>query len=85
MSPRRLLHRLSTSQANVRFADLLRLARALGFAHDRTVGSHQIWIHSNRREAQLNLQPDHGQAKPYQVKQLLKLIEEYNLTLDEDS
>jgi hypothetical protein len=36
------------------------------------------------RQAQLNLQPDKsGQAKPYQVKQLLLLVEDYNLSLDE--
>jgi hypothetical protein len=32
----------------------------------------------------LNLQRDGGQAKPYQVRQLLKYIEEYNLTIDGD-
>ena len=31
----------------------------------------------------LNLQSDRGQAKPYQVKQLLRLVEEYDLRLDE--
>lgn len=82
MNSRRLLARLSASQTNVRFSDLVRLCVALGFVHDRTSGSHQVFIHRIHRGAQLNLQPDRGQAKPYQVKQLLKLVEEYNLTLD---
>ncbi len=29
----------------------------------------------------LNLQDREGQAKPYQIRQLLALVEEYNLTL----
>jgi hypothetical protein len=84
MNPRRLLARLSSSQTNVRFSDLTRLCVAFGFEHDRTSGSHQVFIHRMHRDAQLNLQPDRGQAKPYQVKQLLKLVEEYNLNLDEE-
>lgn len=83
MNPRKLLARISASQTNVWFGDLVRLAVALGFVHDRTRGSHQIYIHAKIPQAQLNLQPDGGQAKPYQVKQLLKLVEEYNLQLDE--
>jgi hypothetical protein len=84
MNPRRLLQRLTTTQANIRFGDLVRLAHALGFLHDRTSGSHRVFIHGVHKAAQLNLQPDKGQAKPYQVKQLLKLVEEYNLHIDEE-
>jgi hypothetical protein len=32
----------------------------------------------------LNLQTVHGKAKPYQVSQLLKLVERYNLQLGDD-
>ena len=84
MNARKLLKRLSSSQTNVRFADLMRLAIALGFMHDRTAGSHHILIHRQHQDAQLNLQPERGQAKPYQVRQLLRLVEEYNLSLDEN-
>lgn len=84
MRPRKLLQRLSTSTANVRFSDLQRLVLALGFIHDRTVGSHRVYLHPKHPGApQLNLQPDGHDAKPYQIKQLLKLVEEYNLQLDE--
>ena len=81
MNPRKLLKRLEQSQSNVRFDDLVRLALAIGFEHDRTSGSHRIFIHSKHREAQLNLQPDKGMAKPYQVRQFLKVVEGYNLGL----
>jgi len=32
---------------------------------------------------QINIQNVQGQAKPYQVRQFLKLIERYNLTMEE--
>ncbi len=76
---------LQFSQANVRLADLERLAVALGFVLDPTSGSHRIYIHPVHTEAQLNLQPDkNGQAKPYQVKQLLYLVDAYNLSITDD-
>jgi len=84
VNPRKLFHRIATSQTNVRFGDLVRLTEALGFLHDRTTGSHHVFIHRQHTTAQLNLQPDGSQAKPYQVRQLVKLIEEYNLTLDRE-
>ncbi len=31
----------------------------------------------------LNLQPEDGQAKPYQIRQLLKLVEEHELSLED--
>jgi hypothetical protein len=31
----------------------------------------------------MNLQPMRGQAKPYQVRQLLKLVERYDLKLED--
>lgn len=83
MKPNKLLKRLATTQSNIRFSDLTRLAESLGFELDRTAGSHRIYIHKKHRAAQLNLQPDKGQAKPYQIKQLLRLVEEYNLSIDE--
>lgn len=66
---------------NLRFADLLRLAEAFGFELRRQRGSHHILLHPAVPEA-LNLQPDKGgQAKPYQVRQLVDLVETHGLTL----
>ena len=80
MKPRKLLRRIATAQQNVRFSDVLNLARALGFRLARVEGSHHILIHPSIAEL-LNLQNVGGQAKPYQVKQLVRLIERYNLHL----
>jgi hypothetical protein len=47
-------------------------------------GSHYIFAHPEFPEI-LNLQQVHGQAKPYQVvRQLLRLVERYDLTLEGD-
>lgn len=83
MNPRKLLLRINQNQANVRFSDLIRLARALGFEHHRTKGSHQMFVHPGINRY-LNLQSVGGEAKPYQVAQLLRLVEEYNLKLGEN-
>jgi len=69
---------------NISFNDLVRLAEAFGFTLDRINGSHHIYIHEEI-PARLNLQNVGGKAKSYQVRQFLKLIEKYNLTLEDDT
>jgi len=59
---------------------ILRMANAFGFVHARTSGSHHIFNHPDL-PGMLNLQPDGHQAKPYQVRQLVKLVEKYGLIL----
>jgi predicted RNA binding protein YcfA (HicA-like mRNA interferase family) len=69
---------------NVRFRDLVRLAEAVGFVLARREGSHHAFSHPEVQEL-LNLQEVLGEAKPYQVRQLLRLIERYNLNLRDAS
>jgi hypothetical protein len=47
-------------------------------------GSHHIFVHASVPEL-VNLQEVDGKAKPYQVRQFLKLTEEYNLRLEDDT
>lgn len=51
----------------------------MGFEEDRQVGSHKMFIH--KCGAALNLQQEHGEAKPYQIKQFLNAIDSYGLKL----
>lgn len=44
-------------------------------------GSHHIFTHPDLAEI-LNLQSVRGEAKPYQVRQLLRIVEKHNLTLE---
>ena len=84
-NPRKLLRRVrSGTQRNIRFSEFVALVEAFGFELVRHGGSHHIYQHPHC-EASLNLQPDRGEAKPYQVRQFMGLIEEYNLTMKESS
>ena len=80
MRPRKVYEKILAGSRNVRFENLCRLAEGFGFQRDRISGSHHIYRHP--RGLMLNLQPDRsGQAKFYQVRQLLELVEENGLTL----
>jgi predicted RNA binding protein YcfA (HicA-like mRNA interferase family) len=82
MKPRKLLARIARGTVtNVAFADMRSLVEDLGFELRRVSGSHHIFAHSDIPEL-LNLQDARGQAKPYQVRQLLRLIERYDLKLE---
>jgi len=58
------------------------LLRHLGSDWDRISGSHHIFLHPDLPEL-VNLQEVKGKAKPYQIKQLLKIIEKYNLHMED--
>ena len=80
MKARKVYEKILAGSRNVRFEALCRLAEGFGFHRDRISGSHHIYRHP--RGLMLNLQPDRGgQAKFYQVRQLLELVEENGLTL----
>lgn len=83
MKAQKLLRKALSSPANLRFEEACALARAFGFRLARISGSHHIFVHPNVREL-INLQEVKGKAKPYQVKQLLSLVEGYNLILGSD-
>jgi hypothetical protein len=59
-----------------------RLVEAFGFTLARTSGSHHVFVHPSIPEL-LNLQEVHGEAKPYQVRQFLRLLERYALSWED--
>ncbi|MEZ4638345.1 MAG: type II toxin-antitoxin system HicA family toxin [Caldilineaceae bacterium] len=71
-----------TNPNNVRFRDLVALVEGFGFRLSRVNGSHHIFVHPEITEL-VNLQDIRGEAKPYQIRQFLKLVERYNLTLED--
>lgn len=77
--PQKLLWRILSgrSDANIRFADLLSLLEGLGF-EVRTEGSHHVFRREGIQEL-INLQRDGSKAKPYQVRQVRKIILQYRL------
>ncbi|MFO8086999.1 MAG: type II toxin-antitoxin system HicA family toxin [Bacteroidales bacterium] len=70
------------SDQNVAFADLFHLLERLGF-DVRIKGSHHVFRKSGVEE-KINLQKDGHQAKPYQVKQVRRVLTFYQLGLDDD-
>ena len=84
MKKRKLLLKLLSGSKNVRFSEAVAIAEAFGFRLDRVNGRHHIFIHPKIPEL-LNLQDLKGKAKPYQVKQLLQLVEIHNLQLEDES
>lgn len=84
MNPRKLFRKALNSPRNLPFHDFLQLVRAYGFRLARTSGSHHILTHDDV-SLPLNLQEVDGQAKPYQVRQFLRIVEENNLTLRDES
>ncbi len=82
MNSRKLLQKALSSPQSMRFAETIRLAEAFGFHIDRISGSHHIMKRAGISEL-MNVQNVRGMAKPYQVRQLLKLVEKHNLPLSE--
>lgn len=82
MKPRKLLAAILAGSRNVRFADMVALVKAFGFELSRTSGSHHIFVHPKVDEL-VNLQKVQDKAKPYQIRQVLKLVEKYHLTLED--
>lgn len=72
-----ILDQARAGPASVRFADLCRLVEGVGYAHRRTVGSHRIYTAAGLPA--INLQADGKAAKPYQVRQVLRIIDEHGL------
>jgi predicted RNA binding protein YcfA (HicA-like mRNA interferase family) len=84
MKSRKLLRRLSEGQLrNVAFGDMINMVEGFGFRLDRVSGSHHIFIHPAVAEL-VNLQEVRGEAKPYQIRQFLRLVERYNLRLEDE-
>jgi hypothetical protein len=82
MKKAEMYHELKTQPKNIRFGHLCMIAERFGFTCRGGKGSHRIYTRDNVREL-LNFQDVGGMAKPYQVKQLCKIIEEYSLLEDE--
>jgi predicted RNA binding protein YcfA (HicA-like mRNA interferase family) len=84
MNRRRILERARNNPNDVRFSDLLTLVEAFGYTLARITGSHRIFEHPDAPTV-LNLQPGKsGKAKPYQVRQFLKEIEQHGLLMEAD-
>ena len=84
MNRRKLLKKLSDgSFNNVSFTDARNLLEGFGFHLSRINGSHHVFTNVGIQE-QINFQDVNGEAKPYQLRQLIRLVERYNLNLEDE-
>ncbi len=82
MKKQKILQKILNNPNNVRFLEVKSVVEGFGFKLSRVSGSHHIFTHPETKEI-VNLQNVNGQAKSYQVRQFLKLVERYNLELKE--
>jgi predicted RNA binding protein YcfA (HicA-like mRNA interferase family) len=61
---------------------MVALVEGFGFRLSRVKGSHHIFVHPQVREL-VNFQSVRNQAKPYQIRQFLRLVERYNIRLED--
>ena len=81
---RKLLEKALAGSKDIRFSEAVALAEGFGFHLSRVSGSHHIFTHPKVREL-VNLQNVSGKAKPYQIRQLLQLVERYDLRMEDES
>lgn len=82
MDAARLLDRIARGHvANIAFSDFARLLAHLGFVRRRMSGSHRVYAHPSCHEL-VNIQEVDGKVKAYQVRQVRRMIERYNLKLE---
>ena len=81
MKPEKILLKILSGSKNVKFSEFVHLVEAFGFHLSRVKGSHHIFVHPDIDEL-VNLQNVNGEAKPYQIKQFLELVEEYDIKLE---
>jgi predicted RNA binding protein YcfA (HicA-like mRNA interferase family) len=82
MKSRKLLQKILGGSKNIRFTEMVTLIESFGFKLNRTDGSHHIFSRPGIPEL-VNLQDVKGQAKPYQIRQFLKLVEKHDLKLED--
>ena len=81
MGSHKLLDELKANPKNIRFKRMCQIAEALGFQTRKGTGSHRVYYRDGVREI-LNFQNEGGWAKAYQVRQFIKIIENYGLSED---
>jgi len=84
MNKNSLISELKQTKNNLHFSKLCNILEKLGFEFKGGKGSHRVYTHPMIREL-LNFQNVSGKAKPYQINQLIKIIEKYQLFNEENT
>jgi len=81
MNKQKLWNKILNCQTNIKFNDLESIIISFGFIHKNTNGSHKTYMKQGIPEI-VNIQNSNGEAKPYQVKQFINVVKEYNLKME---
>lgn len=73
----KIFRKAKDSPNNLSYSDLCSLAKHVGFLYRDSKGDHETYKHPNG--GMMNFQSVKGQAKPYQIRQLLDFIDENEL------
>jgi predicted RNA binding protein YcfA (HicA-like mRNA interferase family) len=73
---------LQSTNRTVDSRDFVAMAEAFGFTNIRTKGSHRSFAHPDCPKL-LVLQPKDSEAKRYQVREFLAIVEEFRLRLED--
>jgi len=77
VKPRSILEAARANPVGVRFKELVKLILAMGYRFDHQTGSHAIY--ERLGFPSLNIQPIKSMAKDYQVRRVIKVIDEYGI------
>lgn len=78
----KLLASIRNNPKDVRFDDLVTVLEAVGFVRVRQSGSHALYQHADHPLELINLQDTKdGKAKPYQVSQVIAVLDRCKLEL----
>lgn len=72
---------LQNPRATVSYRDFERLMVSFGFELQRTRGSHRAYAHAQVANLMI-VQPKGADAKSYQVREFLDMVEDHGLTMD---
>lgn len=78
--PERVLEKVLGGSRTLPFREFEKLLLAFGFELQPVSGSHRIYCHP-RVDRPLSIQPRGKDAKPYQVRQFLDMVETFGLNL----
>jgi HicA toxin of bacterial toxin-antitoxin, len=84
VNKKKLFKKILSGSDNIRFDDVVAVMEAFGFHLKRINGSHHIFKREGIPKL-LNLQSCNGKAKSYQIRQFLALLDEHNLSMEEET
>jgi predicted RNA binding protein YcfA (HicA-like mRNA interferase family) len=85
MNKRKLFQQILHSRGkNVLFKDFITIIESFGFKLDRINGSHHIFINKKHKQL-ISVQSDGKDAKPYQVRQFIIIVERLNIRMEEQA